>query len=231
MHEQRMKDARGTWLIRPLAEAQLVRDYRNFDHMIAAANLPNHPQIANALKQQTPEQPWGGRYGTGATILLQNDLPRYSRWFGTQAYLDRYFLTWSRVLGERRMSAVALASQMFRADHGRFPNALDELVPTYLAAVPLDPFTDGQPLGYVVQRGVLPGGADRPLVFNRNGDIDYGPYPEPSYSWESDRRPGVTIRKDLWQYRDLARFTPATQPASSTSSTSPASTQAVEDQP
>ena len=217
--ELRERDAQGTWLVRPLAEAQLVRDYRNFDIYLAVTRLPNRPQMAAAIKQLSPERAWEGN-DKSAAILLLRDVPRYSRWFGTNAYLDRYVETWCRVLAERRMTAASLAAQLFRADHGRWPQQLDELAPAYLPAVPLDPFADGAPLGYVIQHGVLPGGADRPLVFQRNGEIDYGPYPEPSYSWESDRRPGVTIRKDLWQYRDLSRFTPP-----------PASTEAVEDEP
>ncbi len=214
-HEMRQSAGADTWVIRPLADVQLVREHRNFDIYIEAAALPNKPQVTDALARLTREQP---------NAAGRNEIPRYSRWFGMDMYVDRYFETWFRVTAERRMTAVSLAVQMFRADHGRWPNALGELVPQYLPAVPLDPFTDGKPLGYVVPRGVLPGGGDRPLVFHTGGDLDAGPYPEPSYSWEGDRRPGVTAgtRKDLWQYRDLARFVPATQPAS---------TQAVDDQP
>jgi hypothetical protein len=44
-----------------------------------------------------------------------------------------------------RCAAVALAAEQFRRANGRWPAALDELVPTYLAAVPHDP-QDGKPL-------------------------------------------------------------------------------------
>jgi hypothetical protein len=38
----------------------------------------------------------------------------------------------------------------FRLDHGTLPSHLDELVPAYLDAVPLDPF-DGHPLRLAVK--------------------------------------------------------------------------------
>lgn len=214
-HELRQSDGAGTWVIRPLVDAQLVREHRNFDVYIETAALPNKPQVTAALTRITREHPHGAGPG---------DVPRYSRWFGSEFNVDRYFETSFRVIAERRMTAISLAAQLFRADHGRWPNTLDELVPQYLPAVPLDPFTDGKPLGYVVQHGALADGGDRPLVFHTGGEVDAGPYPEPSYAWESDRRPGVTAatRRDLWHYRDLARFLPTTQPAS---------TQTVNDQP
>ena len=69
-----------------------------------------------------------------ATVEDPNDdvranAPRYSRWFGSDVHLDRYLETSFRVTGERRMAAVSLAAQLFRADHARWPSTLDELVP------------------------------------------------------------------------------------------------------
>ena len=51
----------------------------------------------------------------------------------------------------RRIAAVALAVRLYRADHaGRWPESLGELVPTYLPAVPIDPFAaGGRPLRYL----------------------------------------------------------------------------------
>jgi hypothetical protein len=53
--------------------------------------------------------------------------------FGEAAVRDRALLasTWTAVAAER-----------FRREHGRWPEALAELVPTYLAAVPRDPYSD-----------------------------------------------------------------------------------------
>ncbi len=46
---------------------------------------------------------------------------------------------------ELRRAISALATERFRRAQGRWPRSLEELVPKYLAAVPLDPF-DGSPL-------------------------------------------------------------------------------------
>lgn len=47
--------------------------------------------------------------------------------------------------------AAEFAVRLFREDHGRLPRNLDELVPKYLDAVPLDPYSvSGQPLVYRV---------------------------------------------------------------------------------
>jgi hypothetical protein len=225
VQDYRTTAARGTWVIRPLADAQIVRDHHNFDVLIdAASNLTSKPQVSLALSRMSDERLWMNASPAGARPAAYRDTPRYSRWFATEMSYDRYFETTFRVIGERRMAAVALAANLFRADHHRWPNALDELVPAYLPSIPLDPFADGEPIGYTIQRGVLPNGADRPLLFDRNGDKDMGPYPEPSYSWESNRWPGTPRRTEVRQYRDLERFNPP-QPA-----TAP-STQAVDDQP
>ena len=45
-----------------------------------------------------------------------------------------------RSLAVRRMAAIALAIRLYQLEHGRRPKTLDELVPAYLDAVPLDPF-------------------------------------------------------------------------------------------
>ena len=46
-----------------------------------------------------------------------------------------------------RIVDTALAVERYRLEHGRLPTQLEELVPTYLTAVPVDP-VDGQPLRY-----------------------------------------------------------------------------------
>jgi hypothetical protein len=46
-----------------------------------------------------------------------------------------------------RTSIVAIAVERFRLAHGKLPEKLDELVPQFLSAVPVDPF-DGVPLRY-----------------------------------------------------------------------------------
>ena len=63
-----------------------------------------------------------------------------------------------RAAADRRLAAVALAARLYQADHaGRLPDALADLVPAYLPAVPADPFRpDAGPLGYAPTFAVMP---------------------------------------------------------------------------
>jgi hypothetical protein len=79
----------------------------------------------------------------------------------------------------RRLAAVALAVRLLAVDHqGQLPATLDGLVPTYLVAVPDDPFS-GRPFRYIRD-------AKRPIVYSVGNDgIDDG-------GIEEDRRLGRT---------------------------------------
>jgi hypothetical protein len=118
------------------------------------------------------------------------------------------------VRAERRMTAVNLAAHLFRADRGRWPEALDELVPKYLPEIPRDPLAaDDRALGYVLAKGALPDGGDRPVVYSVGRDgIDQtqgnvAALPKlPSFGWQQT--------PDEW--RDLSRWSPpagATRPS------------------
>jgi hypothetical protein len=59
--------------------------------------------------------------------------------------LRRYYAN----MAERRAAAILLAMRLYAVDHeGKLPAALDELVPRYLKAMPLDPFTADAPFKY-----------------------------------------------------------------------------------
>lgn len=63
-------------------------------------------------------------------------------------------------IAKRRMAATALALRLFALDHGRAAERLDELVPRYLPAVPIDPFDPaGGPIRY---RAAMP----RPVLYS-----------------------------------------------------------------
>jgi hypothetical protein len=82
-----------------------------------------------------------------------------------------------RVLTERRLAATVLAIRLYEIDKGRRPETLDQLVPDYLPAVPLDPMVaGGQPLRYRAD-------ATRPVVYSvgKNGVDDGGkPFDRPT---------------------------------------------------
>lgn len=63
--------------------------------------------------------------------------------------LERSIKSCFHALTKRRMAATALAIRLFELDHGRRPERLNQLVPEYLPALPVDPFADaGGTFGY-----------------------------------------------------------------------------------
>jgi len=100
---------------------------------------------------------------------------------------DRAIENTYRSLTDRRLAATALAIRLYAADHeSRLPGKVEELVPNYLPAVPIDPFAAGgkTPLRYiradpdprvysVGHNGVDNGGSDTPLNIRKdNGRWD-----------------------------------------------------------
>ncbi len=198
----------GNWAIKPLADMQAVRTLPNDELTIEATQCTNYPDALAVLKQCKWETKTWNRFPVfgGSAPEIQ----RYSRWYGQiSSDLTPYFERHFRNLGERRATAVTLACQLYRADHGRWPDSLGQLVPEYLPALPADPFhADGRPMGYTVFRGELPGGLDRPLVYydaGQAGDVVIAGHP--MYGWQHDARVGRG-NTPTRQYRDLARFPP-----------------------
>jgi len=70
------------------------------------------------------------------------------------ALVKMLFFDWSRAMQRaadchalQRLGQVAIALRLYRHEHGRYPETLEELVPKYLPSLPVDPF-DGKPLRY-----------------------------------------------------------------------------------
>lgn len=204
--------ARDTWAIRPLAHATALRQLPDFEAFVEAAGRPTmaaakRPALRIARSREGE--------AAAATFLFNTrtrELPRYSRWFDDYrgAALVRVLDQFCRDSAERRAAAVVLAAQLYRHDHGRWPDDLASLVPAYLDAVPRNPFPDGnRPLEYVVHRGALPDGGDRPLVYFDPAErvldqVDS----EPIYGWQLARGPANPRGTAIRQYRDVARWVP-----------------------
>jgi hypothetical protein len=206
--------AGGAWVLRPLAEQEVVQINADAALYAEGARATNAVAARRAiaaarLSEASPAQ-FAALFGGNAP---EPKLPRYSRWYSQGLFqgLHRYFEQRFQTLGDRRATAVSLAAQLYRTDHGDWPDRLDQLVPAYLAALPADPFhADGRPIGYVVLKGGLPDGGDRPLVYLDAGTAEGALDIEPMYGWHFDpqeRSPRVQVR----QYRDLARWTPKTR--------------------
>jgi hypothetical protein len=61
--------------------------------------------------------------------------------------LKRSYERNAKLTAQIRAARAAMAAERFRLDHGWFPTSLEQIVPSYLERVPLDPF-DRQPLRY-----------------------------------------------------------------------------------
>ena len=203
-----------TWFIRPLAEQQMLRAIQGFEFIAQASQCNNNAQSQDIVKRYTWEKGQGMDMGEQMLRMMfkmppaKPTIPRYSRWFYTEpenaAWIERHF----RTLGERRAAATALACQVYRADHGQWPQRLDQLVPEFLPAVPRDPYcADERSIGYLVLKTRLPGGGDRPLLYFDAGATDIPIPDQPAYAWMSDLRPGGH-RGSIRQYRDITWFEP-----------------------
>ncbi|MCI0705443.1 MAG: hypothetical protein L0241_30655 [Planctomycetia bacterium] len=106
---------------------QLMSDY------YTAAKLPHHEQLPAIKLIEIPKGP-----------------PEDFRYIITRMVLpacDKVAEATLRGRAELLTAAVAIACERFRQKTGRWPKELTELTPTFLPAVPLNPF-DGKPVGY-----------------------------------------------------------------------------------
>lgn len=208
------QEANETWVIRPLSDHEKLRSLDIFETLIDAAKQPNHEAAKRVMARLEIER------GAVRTTIFpggserKTKMLRYSRWFGDDAAASGM----PRVLGQhyrhsaaRRVAAIAFAARLYRLDHGgRWPDTLADLAPDYLTAVPADPFfEDGRPLGYVLQRGVLPDGGDRALVyFDADGSVG-AIDTEPTFGWQG--YPRINGKPPTRQYRDLGLWLPTTR--------------------
>src|SRR6185436_6671846 len=171
------------WLLRPLAERELLRELPNFDLFLQAADCNNYADAEDILRHYRLDSPDKPRL----RIQYTANVPWYSRWFavGTDHIL-LWFDRGDRVIAERRLTAVALACRRYRVSHVEFPKSLDQLVPEYLSAIPKDPFfSDARPIGYAIKTHVPPLIGPRPVLFFDPGGGDIPLKAEPLYGWYS----------------------------------------------
>ncbi len=81
------------------------------------------------------------------------------------------------------MLLVTLALRAYRLERGAYPTSLSHLVPAYLPSMPMDPFSDGQPLKYRLAGG-------NPLLYSIGPDgLDNGGQPlstKAQAAWRND---------------------------------------------
>jgi hypothetical protein len=121
---KRAATSAAAWVVRPVIRAVALRDLAEKARAVEAASTPRSRRPANYLLE--PARMRGGN---------------------RQAALMDLGDRWTASVG---LAADAVALRRYRLDHGTYPATLDELVPAYLKAVPVNPFT-GRPPQYVRQ--------------------------------------------------------------------------------
>jgi hypothetical protein len=115
-----------------------------FDRVLQWAHSPEHELLSRyqAMKTERPGLP------PFVYALLNVAGNAYSlKDYRDRSYnqVERIAKTHLTMRAQCRAIATALAAERFRLDRQRWPTSLQEMVPKYLATVPLDPFT-GKPL-------------------------------------------------------------------------------------
>jgi hypothetical protein len=120
------------WLPRPAARLLHAHVLEQHHRLIEYARLQPHERAARKLRPPSEEpQPWWARQFMSMFV----------------AGLERSILSGDEYRGLATVALTAVALRRYRLDQGGYPAALDALVPTYLAQVPVDPFT-GRPIAY-----------------------------------------------------------------------------------
>ncbi|HEX4793776.1 MAG TPA: hypothetical protein VH370_08295 [Humisphaera sp.] len=190
-------------LLKPMVQLDAVRLLEDTQWGLRAVEQPNWPSAEAMLAARPRLFAESSSYGPQPAETKI----RFSHFLASEVgmRIESLILQEFRHVAERRVAATALAVRLYRAEHHSWPARLDDLCPGFLPTVPIDPFSaDGKPLGYVILRAVLPGGADRPLLFLNapNETVDKAP-PQPSFGWAGKNT----------QWRDLARWAPSSTKA------------------
>lgn len=204
------------WAIMPLAVDEIARGNAGAKCIIEAARQPDLTSTRSVIAQHTPA--WRKRFDDETLTAWYGDrasdqMTDYSQWFGgVYYYSDRWIARRFQSIAERRLAATVLAMQLFRADHNRWPEKLNELTPTYLSAIPKDPFRiDAGPIAYSILRKALPDRSDRPLIsyeFSSVNTQDARHWSEPIYGFQQGVSGNGRPMGDVRQYRDVTRFRP-----------------------
>jgi hypothetical protein len=210
-------------VVRPMFALDAVRLVRAGNALVAASTLPNSQAVKQALRAQPALQgsrqlPALANRGLWATVMWSRPPAKqpavdYTRILSTDLVNSSFGLAIEqdiRVRTERRLTAVSLAFRLYRVDHaGQFPPSLDALVPQYLPQVPVDPAApDGRPLKYLLIKGGLPDGGDRPIVYSVGTDgLDRTAEAGPIRAGLPNQ-PQYDYGRGLDQWRDLTRWTP-----------------------
>lgn len=112
-----------------------VRHAELTDNLVEATKLPLHEALATINRK--------GEWVPGELSMIDYIV---NQGYGSQEICIE---VGARAVARASTLDAAIAAELYRREHGSFPNTIDELVPTYLPEMPLDPY-DGQPMRYLV---------------------------------------------------------------------------------
>jgi hypothetical protein len=180
------------WLVAPMFRLDGVRQAHQISQIMKAVALPNWPAASAAMPPAVNQKQLAG-FDFYVRLLSMMSV----------GWTNRSVQITFQTVTDRRAAAVELALHLYRRDHGKLPEKLSELVPSYLPALPADPMAaDGRTFGYHP-------GAQPPVIYSVGTDgVDGGGTSLPDeannhYRW---RQPDAVY--------PLQPLPPATQPAS-----------------
>ena len=100
--------------------------------------------------------------------------------------LDTCTLAGEQTECARNAAMIGVAAYRFHLKHARFPESADEMVPEFLASIPIDVIT-GDPLKYQLKDGL-------PLIYSVGTDLDDDGGVE---SLDSDGKPVLNVINNL----------------------------------
>ena len=120
-----------------------------------AEQVRAYDRIMATVEVTLATDPWALDAPIAKIIQLEKELdtPRYLPIGYLMPAFTRAITSARQGEADRNATLVAIALELFRREHGSYPNALAELSPRFLPRVPRDPF-DGQPLRYELRDGV-----------------------------------------------------------------------------
>lgn len=158
---------------------------------------PRQPPNPLAFVRRQVEPALGFEFDGNIVPLVPSTEPAVSWVDSFESSYARYRDTVRKSVAECRLVRVALAIRLYRHDHGRFPAAVSDLVPAYLASVPLSPWDANRSVGFTVLRASRPDGGDRPMIYldgfsSANAAPDY-------YSHDFHNLPGSDRAGRQWR--------------------------------
>ena len=201
---------------RPAMTADLARVCGRYVELLAAATAPSNVERNRRLAAV----PLPAAYPSGFTWQLTGrPLPSSSGQIAVGRPLThsigagsfgRAYWTSASVASVRDAAAIALGLRLYELDHaGAWPATLDELVPQYLPAIPVNHSSaDDAPYAYQLIPAGLPDGRDRPILVKSGQRITRGNIPV-----SSDTSSGPTVELSSLARREALPDMPTTTPA------------------